>query len=783
MPRDFRLAVRSLTKSWGFTLLAVASLGLGLGANAALFSLVDALLLRSLPIADPARLVLIQRTITNGKPVPMDAASLGVIRGLADIYTNAGLTTALPSAAVTIDDAQEPARQVFAATPAFFATLGIAAEVGRLEMTDTTPVAVISDRYWRARFGADRDVIGRAVVVNGDRYPIAGVTAPGFLGMSLDSAGDIWLVQPHIRAIATFVSARLRPGVSIEQADAATAASLERADQVQPALPAGLGPIATKVIPGGQGTSNLRERYRVPLIALMGLVLLVLLVTCANLANLLVVRNVNRGHELHVRTALGAGRTRLVRQLLMESLGLAAAGGAAAWFCARQIVAMLLSTIPSAEAAARLELHADLRILAFMFVSTLLTMLGFALLPAWRASRIDVSTALKSAPTHVAPAGARCLGLLMAGVQVAVSVVLLTAAAIFAQTVRNVATMPLGFDRRPLVEVELADRALTLKADEVREIHRALLDGIRALPGVEQVALSYPMFPAWALGVEQPAGEAGMRVSEDYFSAMKIPLIRGRLLTSGDLQREDPVAVVNEWYARGWFPGRDPIGQRGGFNNALIVGVVGNANTTNVRWEEPAVYRLALPSEARLAPAVIVRAAAAIEPVTLFRPLEQIVRRVNARLFVTVRTPEDALNRSISRERMVAATSGFFGLTGLALAGIGLFGIAASAVAHRTSELGLRVALGASRWTVVREALRGTAIVFTGGLAGGVLATLVAARQLDHVIAGLVIGLRPSDWLMVTSATAAMIVVATLVAIVPAVRAARADPLITMRVN
>src|SRR4029453_10242239 len=152
----------------------------------------------------------------------------------------------------------------------------------------------------------------------------------------------------------------------------------------------------------------------------------------------------------------------------------------------------------------------------------------------------------------------------------------------------------LGFDRRQLVEVELADRVLRLSAAEVRDIHRDLLDSLRALPGVENVALSYPLFPPWAFGIEQPAGEAGMRVSVDYFSTMKIPLIRGRLLSPGDLLREDPVVVVNEWYARGWFPGQDAIGQRGGFNNALIVGIVGNANTTNVRWEEPAVYRLAL---------------------------------------------------------------------------------------------------------------------------------------------------------------------------------------------
>jgi predicted permease len=537
------------------------------------------------------------------------------------------------------------------------------------------------------------------------------------------------------------------------------------------------------VTAGGQGTSNLRERYRAPLIALMGLVGLVLLITCANLANLLVVRNMSRVHELRVRTALGAGRARLIRQLLMEGLVLAVAGGAFAWFCARQIVDLLLSTIPSAEAAARLAFHADARVLAFMGAATLVTVLGFALLPAWRASRVDVSFALKASPGHVGPHGARRLGLLMVGVQVALSIVLLTAAAMFAQTVRNVATLPLGFDRQHLVEVELADRVLRVDAAQVREIHDALLDGIRALPGVEHVALSHPLFPSWAFGIEQPAGEAGMRVSADYFSTMKIPLLRGRLLTPADLAREDPVVVANEWFARGWFPGEDAIGKRGGFNNAVIVGIVGNANTTNVRWEEPALYRLALPTEARLAPAIHVRTAPSIDPASLFGAIEQVVRRVNPRLLVAVRTPDDALNRSIARERMLAATSGFFGLTGLALAGIGLFGVAAAAVANRISELGLRIALGASCWSVVRDALQGTAIVFGGGLVTGVAVTILAARQLNHVIAGLLIGLRPSDWMMMAAATAAMIVVALLAALLPALRAARADPLVTMRAN
>jgi putative ABC transport system permease protein len=516
------------------------------------------------------------------------------------------------------------------------------------------------------------------------------------------------------------------------------------------------------------------------LLALMGLVVLVLLITCANLANLLVVRNVYRAHELSVRTALGADRFRLMRQLVIEGLVLAVLGGAAAWLCAAWGVSWLLSTVPSADAASRLEFQGDLRVLAFMSGTAFVTTAGFAVLPAWRATRIDVSSALRTTPLQAAPRGARRLGLLMVGAEIALSVVIIAGAALFVQSVRNVAALPLGFDRRHLVELELADRVLRLSAGEVRQTHDALLAELGALPGVEHVALSMPLFPSWAYGVEQPAGEAGMRVSVGYFAAMRLPLIRGRLPIADDLTRADPVVVVNEWYASSTFPGEDAIGKRGGFNNALIVGIVGNSRVTNVRWEEPAVYRLALPVEARQPP-VIVRTASSVDPESLFRPIEQVVRRVNPRLLVAVRTSDDALERSIARERMVAATSGFFGFTGLLLAGIGLFGVAASAVARRRRELGLRLALGASRGNVVREALRGTAIVFAGGLAAGLVAVAIVSRAVDHLIAGLLIGLRATDWMVVGASTIAMLMVAALAAILPALRAARVDPLTAIR--
>jgi predicted lysophospholipase L1 biosynthesis ABC-type transport system permease subunit len=241
------------------------------------------------------------------------------------------------------------------------------------------------------------------------------------------------------------------------------------------------------------------------------------------------------------------------------------------------------------------------------------------------------------------------------------------------------------------------------------------------------------------------------------------------------------VVVANEWYAEQWFPGEDAIGKRGGFNDAEIVGIVRNVTTDNVRWRMPVLYRLCRPDEARLAPAIVVRAAASIDPESLSRPLEAAVRQVNPRLFAAVRTAGQALDRSIARERMVATASALFGAIGLVLAAMGLFGVAAAGVARRTSELGLRIALGAGRWDVVREALRGTAIVFGAGLAAGVAIVIVASRVLDHAVSQLLIGLRPGDWAVVAAAVGAMLIAAIAASVLPALRAARVDPLLAIR--
>jgi predicted permease len=682
----------------------------------------------------------------------------------------------MPGAAVSIDGAPEPSRSVFAASPGFFTTLGVAAERGRL--TSDASAAVLSDRFFRARFHGDARAIGTTVVVGEEAYPIIGVAAPAFQGTSLDSTVDLWIMQPALQGSPANVFARLVPRVSVQHAQPATTAAFE---QSPPPGPTG-DPVITTVEAGGDGESNLRERYRNPLIALLGLVALVVLITCANLGNLLAVRNASRAHELRVRTALGASRSRLIGQLLVEGGLIAILGGVAAWWFAAWGVSALVSTLPSPQSAARLALQVDLRLLLFMAATTLAATLGFALLPALRATKIDVATALKSAPSFGAPAGARRLSQWMVGAQVALSVVLVAGAGLFIETVQNVAALDLGFDRKHIVEVELNDRVGRQTRESVKAAHDAMIAGLQAIPGVEAVTFSVPLFPQWAVGIDRPEGEAGYPVSIDYFKTFQIPLVRGRLLTADDLRRRDgEVVVVNEWYAKGWFPGEDAIGKRGGFSQGEIVGIVANAQTTNVRWEDPTVYRVQLPDAGRMTRAFAIRVRDNIDRRSLFDSIERVVRGVDPRLFVGVRTAEDALNRSIARERMVAATSALFGLIGLLLAGIGLFGVASAAVAQRTNEIGLRMALGAGRWNVMTEALRSTAIVFAIGLLSGVVLVFVATQATRHLVAELLIGLRPGDRLVLLATIATLLSSAALAALIPALRATRINPLDAIR--
>ncbi len=785
--QDLRYAVRTLWKSPGFTCVAVISLALGIGANTALFSLVDALLLRPLPVAAPDRMVFVQRTAqSTGKRIPVDRPALDGLRALRDIFSGVAVSVPMMQPVITIDGVAEPDRLVMRASDDFFRVLGVGAAIGRVESpqvgNDTSAadgVAVVSERFWTRRFGRDRGVLGSTLTVNDRPHPVIGVAAAGFLGLSPDASVDVWLLSSATEFAPPSAIARLQTGVASDQAQAAATAMFAHLDQ-QSAAPPADGPILTEVLPAAHGDSTLREQYRGPLVALTGLVALVLLTTCTNIGGLLVVRNRARLHELGVRASLGARRSRLVSQLLVESAVIALVGAAAAWVFARWSVSALLALLPVTTIPEQLAFQTNVRVLLFMVALSFIAAMLFGFVPAWRASRVDVTVTLKSSQTTATAQGTRRLGLWLVGAQVALSVVLLAGAGLFVQTVRNLAHADLGFDPRNLIQVELAARSAGIRPDQVPALHDQLLARVVAIPGVEAVtAFGTPLFPAWATAAEQPSDYAAGIVGPGFFELMRIPLVRGRLFTMADAMRPEGFSIVSESFAKQMFPGEDAIGKRAGFGNLEVIGIVGDAKLDNLRWNvEPFVYRMGL-RQARLMSALLVRTA--VDPEAVMRPIQEAVSSVNPRLPVSIRTVDDVVNRSIARERLVAMTSGFFGVLGLALSGIGLFGVAAFAVVRRTSELGLRMALGATPWHAVRESLRETMHVFGWGLIAGSVAALAAARIAGRFISGLLFGLEATDWMNVAAAVTVMVVIAAAACVVPALRASRIDPLTAIR--
>jgi predicted permease len=676
------------------------------------------------------------------------------------------------------------------ATPNLLGMLGTGAAFGRVE--HDAPAAVISDRFWSERFQRSPDVLTRVVTLGDRTYPIVGVVPAAFLGVSLDAAVDVWLLSSDQTFVAPSALVRMRSGVTVAQATGAADALFRQFDLDRGTAVRDGEPPRTEIVPAGRGFSHLRDQYQGALRALMMLVGLVLLITCANIGNLLVVRNASRGRELAVRAALGARRSRLVAQLIAESVVLAAIGGVAAWFVARWSVSLLLSTLPVAAIPQQLQFRTDGRMLAFMAVVTLACALLFALAPAVRATRVDPSGSLKTAHASRPALGSRRLGWWLVAGQTALIVVLLAGAGLFLQTVRNAARVDLGFEARNLVQVELTRDSLVMAGGDrrngrsgaagVRRMYGVLADRLAAIPGVESVTAAFnPVLASYYIGLPQPDGPSGGVVGPQFFEVMRIPVVRGRSLTADDVARSIPAAVVNESYERQMLSGDSAIGQRitVGPSTLEVVGVVRDAKLDNIRWESvPRTFRLGL-GEARPMSAFLLRTR--IDPRSVLQAVRLAVLDVAPGALVSVRTVDDVINRSIARERMMAATSGILGVLGLVLAGIGLFGVASYAVAQRTSELGVRLALGASRWDVIREALRDTVHMFGLGLVAGTVAAVLAARLAGGLVAGLLFGLKATDWANIAAVALIMLGVAAAACLVPASRAARIDPLDAIR--
>jgi len=780
--QDLKYSLRMLGKAPVFTAVIALSLALGIGANTALFSLVDDLLLRSLPVRDPDRLVQVRQVgLALGFRKPLDAfgpQGFETMRAHNPTLSEIVGFARLDRPAVVVDGEPEPGRDVEQVSLNFFRDLGVVPVIGRAPEAADAAVAVVSYGWWQGRFGGRPDVLGKVASVNGQAAEIVGVAPRRFHGLSIDTPADIWIASgsgPNLQMIA-----RTKPGLPPAQVLAATDAVFRELALMPPEIK-----VETELLPIGNGISQLRAQYGRPLLALTVLVALVLLITCTNVGNLLMVRNAARRRELTVRVALGAGRSRLLAQCLVESAVLAVLGGALALGVARWGVSILLSMLPVTVVPESLTFHADGRVLAYAGLLSLLSALLFGLAPAWRASNVDV-TALRTTQGNTSTVGVRRAGRFLIACQVGLSVLLLVGAGLFLQTLRNLTRVDVGFNPDNLVQVSIDTRGAGYRDGEAAgAVYRLVLERVAAIPGVASVTAVRNPVMRHSLsrglmrlpGVTLQPGEfwETADVGPAFFETMGIPVIRGRTFDAADFAAaRRSVFIVNEAWARRYFPNDDPVARQIG-----IIGVVANVRLGGVRSEAGPLTFMMIPAEPDRVSALEVRAAG--DPSTILAAIRNEVRRIHPRLLIDARTMREEIARDIATERMVAGTSTFFGALGLLLVSIGIFGVASYAVAQRTNELGIRMALGAGRWTVVRESLRETMSTFAVGLGAGTLVAIAAVRFAGGLISDLLFGLSAADAATVAGAVLVMVGVALAACIVPARHATRIDPLRAIR--
>ncbi len=840
--RDLLHALRGLRRAPGFALVAVLALALGIGSVTSIATLVDAALLRPLPVADPGRLVAFgdpaavgmtstgpQRTDLYSYPLYEELrARARRVSGLLAVGRARRLDVVVPAAGAAAAAGAAPAaagrgdaEQLRGALVSgnYFAVLGVRAAAGRTlaAADDRAPgaggAAVISDAYWRRRFGRDPAAVGRTLLVNGAPLTVVGVAPRGFTGEAVGWAPDLWIplaAQPAVMrnddrlrgpdARSTswlMLMGRLAPGATVAQAGAEMTALARQAlaDAAGGRLPDEARDAAVAARPGARGFSRVREEFRGPLAILLAATALVLLVVCANVANLLLARGAARRAEVGLRLALGAGRARLVRLLLAESAVLGAAAGALGVLLAWGGSALLVRTA-AAGAPVALAVAPDLRVLGFSAALSFATAALVGLVPATRAARVDLATTLRAharGATGGALGGGRRFGLggwLVAG-QVALSLVLLVGAGLLVQSVRNLQRAPVGLARDRLLMVEVDTRAAGYEGERFHALCRALVGRLERVPGVQAATYSengiFGGGEGWTTVhadgfVPRTADDTSAnfdKVGPGYFGAVGARLLRGRELGPGDDARAPRVAVVNATMARFYFGGRDPVGRflRVDTTRYQIVGVVGDVTDHDLRAEPARRLYLAMPQGAAVGGVVFAvrtagdpaRAAAAVRRAVL--DADPALRVVDAQPLATL------MRQSIARERLVARLAGVAGGVALVLAALGLYGVMTYAIVRRGGEFGVRAALGARPADVTRMVLRESLVLFAAGAAVGLPAALAAARLVRQQLVGVGVVDAPTlaGALLVLGATAAA------AAYRPASRAARVAPSAALR--
>jgi predicted permease len=802
--KDLIYALRTLRRSPGFCLIAVLSLALGIGANAAIFSLINAVMLRTLPVKDPNRLVQITRAL-NGRP---GQVSYPVFEGFRDSIPSISGALAQQSTTqiVEIGGAEEQVA-IDLVSGSYFTVLGLEPSEGRLlGPGDDTPApaalaAVITDRYWQRRFGRSPAAIGATFTLRDRVFAIVGVTPAGYVGARAGSPPDLFVpltpmmsdrqrTEPGFNSLTLL--ARLKAGASIEQARAEAQVVYRRFVEAQAAEASSQREreflFAQQIVAlhAPDGFNPIRDNTRQPLLLLMGTVALILLLACVNVAGLLLARAAARQREISIRLAIGAGRGRLVRQFLTESLVLATFGGALGFTIAGRVAERLFLLFVNGRPI-EFSVTPDLRVLLFTAALSLAACVTAGLAPAMQAFRTRFNPALK----EVRARGPNRLGKSLVVAQFAISMVLVVGAALFVGSLIRLYAVDRGFESDKLLAVQV-NTSRPLPPQRAQAVQVAALAGLRALPGVRSASAG-ALLPVggglWDRGVRveghasqtgEPEQVAFNAVAPAYFATLGTPLRAGREFSDRDTASSPFVAIVNESFARAFFGNRSALGRHIASVGVSyeIIGVVGDAKYQTLR--ESTLRTMYIPWTQRDEPGsygYLVRVDQG-DPLRLSSSISRALREADPSLRVfRLSTYAEWIDATIPTERLMATLGSVFGLLALLLAGVGMFGLLAFQVARRTNELGVRTVLGASRWSMMRLVLRDVLMMLVPGVAIGT----AVALMVTGVTRNLLFGLTPTEPAVFVGAASILAAAALAAGWVPARRASSIDPLVALR--
>jgi putative ABC transport system permease protein len=819
--QDLRYAMRSLRKSPVLATVVVLSLALGIGANTAIFSLIDAVMLRFLPVQTPQELVAVQMQ-RQGRPAndTFTNALWEAVRDQQDVFSGMLAWMGPQQFDLAQGGGVRYVKGLFV-SGGYFTTLGIRPVAGRLtsnadDHRGCAPLAVLSYGFWQSDFAGAESAIGNTVSLRGHPFEVIGVTPPRFYGAEVGKDFDIAIplcasepfdkrnLDSRVRWWL-FVMGRMKPGMTLGQVRARLAVLSP------PVLRAGMPEgdaswqkrfLETKLIPipAASGTSDLRDSFKAPLAILMAIVALVLLIACANITSLMLAKNTARSKEISIRKALGASRSRVIRQLVTESVLLSLLGAGAGMLFAEWGGGLLVRNLSTGRNPVFLDLALNNRVLGFTLAIAVLTGIVMGLLPAMDSNRVALIEAITTRTAGGDQRSRFKTGRWIVAGQVALSLVLLVGAGLLLRTFMKLLTVDLGFDRNQVLIVSAKPPWWAADDAKIPKERRAIVDDeiasrLRTVPGVISVSrsLTQPLGDDnWADEIQPDTAGATARepsyfnfVTPEYFATLRTPLVAGRNFDQDDTRNSQPVAIVNETLARRFFAGMNPIGRQ--FRTYTrdekpepwiqIVGIVKDSKYQKIREEiKPTVFLPASQAPPG-ADTEDFEVRTAVAPAALISAMQSAVAEVSPQTPLAFHTLAEQVDDNLVQERLMATLAGFFGVVALVLAMIGLYGVLAYAVTQRQIEFGIRMALGAEPGSILRLVMRDVVVVLSAGLAIGMAISLVSVRILQKLL----FGLEPRDPLTIMTAVCVLTVVALFAGYLPARRATRVDPMVALR--